>query len=73
MSVGSPKQWQCGHCGAWVDGAWGRHVHVIETQPSLDEMRAARERGDDAAALNARSDIVTYTRTGDEPTRDKPL
>lgn len=68
-----PKQWQCGHCGGWVDAAWWRHLHPILPTPTFDEMVAAREKYGDGVRVLDVAQFHTYTRTGDEATRDKPL
>lgn len=66
----SLKQWQCPHCGQWVDDGWWRHSHIVQREPSLEEMIHARERGE---GLGVTDDAVTYMRTGKEQMRETPL
>lgn len=42
LDKSKPWEWQCPTCGKWVPGAYGRHVHVQEYQPTMAEMRAMR-------------------------------
>lgn len=50
------KQWQC-PCGKWIDGAHLKHVHVTLRSPTLEEMLAARELGNDEQAMNQTVDV----------------
>jgi hypothetical protein len=72
------KQWQCGECGAWLCDMWGRHVHMHVSEPTLEDMIAARRLAElhiptDAPLQTKTESVTTYWRTGKEPTRDKPL
>lgn len=71
--MSAPKQWQCGHCAAWVDAAWWRHQHVIEKTPTFEQMLFEREKYGDQPRILGAATLHTYSRTGDEPTRDKPI
>lgn len=68
-----PKQWQCLDCGHWVDAAWWRHIHVAPAAQTPGEMTAARELHGDTPGLLEATTVHIYTRTGDEPMREKPL
>lgn len=71
------KQWQCGHCGAWVDAGWTRHAHVGAAEAAgLDDLimqRRVQEMGGAAPVLDGTAPVVTYWRTFKEPTRETPL
>lgn len=68
-----PKQWQCPDCKGWVDAAWWRHVHVAPTPQTRAEMTVARELHGDVPSILDSVTVHHYQRTGDEPTREKPL
>ena len=78
MSVTQPIEWQCGTCGMWLDGGWGRHVHVKVEPLGLDDMVLARRCAEmSVPGVDPMSEkitaMTTYWRTGKEPTREKKL
>jgi hypothetical protein len=65
------KEWRCKICGAWISMAWLRHLHVQPREQALEELQAARERGEMPDVVIG--DIVADTWTPKHATRDAPV
>lgn len=66
------RQWQCPACLQWIGAGWWRHSHLTFGTVSVDDMIAARMRGEVDPLSHGETTVNNYMRTGKEPTREEP-